>query len=98
MLKLIAKLLNKVSVDIDAGNSNLTEEETLKLVETLKAFTDREVRLSKYQSCQYLGMSRASFDNYVRSGKLPRGMKQQGFKELFWTKKSLDGFILSYRK
>jgi len=98
MLKLITKLLQRVNNDIDSGNSNLTEEETLKLIEVLKAFTDREVRLSKYQSCQYLGMRRASFDNYVRAGKLPRGLKQQGFKELFWTKRSLDDFIRLYRK
>lgn len=98
MLKLITRLLQRISSDIDSGNSNLTEEETLKLVEVLKAFTDREVRLSKYQSCQYLGMGRASFDNYVRSGKLPRGLKQQGFKELFWTKRSLDEFTRLYRK
>lgn len=38
-------------------------------------------------------MSRASFDNYVRSGKLPQGRKQAGFKELSWTKKDLDNLV-----
>jgi len=38
-------------------------------------------------------MCRASFDNYVRSGKLPQGLKVTGFKEKFWTKKNLDEFI-----
>lgn len=33
------------------------------------------------------------FDNYVRSGKLPRGEHEAGFKELSWNKKTLDEFI-----
>lgn len=92
------KSILKIIDNIDTGNSNLTEEETIKVIETLKSFTDRELRLSKYQACQYLNISRASFDNYVRSGKLPQGLKQAGFKEKFWTKKTLDFFINTYRK
>lgn len=93
MLNIIRKLLVKIIDNIDSGNSNLTLEEQLKVVNVLKDFTDKEVRLSKYQACKYVNLSRASFDNYVRVGKLPKGIKQQGFKELFWTKKSLDEFI-----
>lgn len=59
----------------------------------LKELTDKEKRLSKYQACQYLNVSRATFDNYVREGKLPKGKKEAGFKELFYTKKDLDTFI-----
>lgn len=50
------------------------------------------VLMSKYQACQYLNVSRATFDNYVREGNLPRGKKEAGFKELFWTQKDLDEF------
>lgn len=45
--------------------------------------------MSKYQSYTYLGISRATFDNLVREGKLPRGKKVPGFKELRWYKKDL---------
>lgn len=69
----------------------------MQVIEALRAFTDKEVRLSKYQACQYLGMSRASFDNYIRSGKIPVGLKQAGFKEKFWVKKDLDRFIALFR-
>lgn len=48
MLKVIRNLLLKIIDNIDTGNSNLTEEETIKVIETLKSFTDRELRLSKY--------------------------------------------------
>lgn len=93
MLQIIRNLLLKIVDNIDAGNSNLTQEESIKVIEALRSFTEKDIALSKYQACQYLNMSRASFDNYVRSGKLPQGRKQAGFKELSWTKKDLDNLV-----
>ena len=58
-----------------------------------KELTDKEKRLSKYAACEYLNVSRATFDNYVREGKLPRSKHEIGFKELSWNKKTLDEFI-----
>lgn len=98
MLKVIRRLLSNIIESIDAGNSNISEEEALELIDTIKRFTDKTERLSKYEACQYLNMSRATFDNYVREGKLPKGIKQAGFKELSWTKKDLDNFIKNNRK
>lgn len=98
MLKIIRNLLLKIVDNIDAGNSNLTQEESIKVIEALRSFTEKDIVLSKYQACQYLNISRASFDNYVRSGKLLQGRKQAGFKELSWTKKDLDEFIRRCKK
>lgn len=95
---MIRKYLLKLVDDIDAGNSNLTEKEAVELVDTLKRLTDKQKRLSKYEACKYLNVSRATFDNYVREGKLPRGTKEAGFKELSWTIKELDKFITNNRK
>ena len=92
MLKIIRSILSKIIDDIDCGNSNLTENEAMELTKVLQSYTDKTIRMSKYQACQYLNMSRASFDNYVREGKLPRGKKEAGFKELFWVQKDLDEF------
>lgn len=92
MLKTIRKLLVKIIKDIDAGNSNINEDEALEIMEALKTFTDKEKRLSKYASCEYLNISRATFDNYIREGKLPKGRKDIGFKELSWSIKDLDRF------
>lgn len=97
MLKVIKSLLEKIINDIDCGNSNITEDEAMEMIKVIKSYTDRTQRLSKYQACQYLNMSRATFDNYIREGKLPRGKKEVGFKELFWTQKDLDEFKKNYK-
>lgn len=92
MIKVIRRLLEDIINNIDAGNSNLSEEECLKAIDLLKEFTDKTKVFSKYEACKYLNISRASFDNYVRQGLLPKGIKTQGFKELFWSIKDLDNF------
>lgn len=97
MLRIIRSLLIKIVNDIDAGNSNITEDEATKLIDTLKELTDKEKGLSKYAACEYLNMSRATFDNYVREGKLPKGKYEIGFKELSWCKKDLDEFVRKSR-
>lgn len=97
MLGVIRNLLVKIIDNIDSGNSNLTEGEALELAKVLQSYTDKTIKMSKYQACQYLNISRATFDNYVRECKLPRGKKEAGFKELFWTQKDLDELIKSRR-
>lgn len=93
MLKVIRDLLTKIINNIDTGNSNITEDEAIELTKVLQSYTDKTVKMSKYQACQYLNISRATFDNLVREGKLPRGQKVTGFKELFWTKKDLSDIV-----
>ena len=96
MLKLIRNQLLKIVEDIDAGNSNLTEEEEIEVAKLLKKFTTKDKPMSKYEAYTYLGISRAKFDNLVKEGKLPQGKKQQGFKELSWTKKELDKYTKQF--
>ena len=90
LLKVIKEELLKIVDNINAGNSNISEEEGVVLVNTLKSFTEKDIPMSKYQAFNYLHISRATFDNLVREGKIPQGKKQQGFNELQWFKKDLD--------
>lgn len=92
MLKVIKSLLERIINDIDCGNSNITEDEAMEMIKVIKSYTDKTQRLSKYQACQKLNVSRATFDNLVREGVIPRGKKEAGFKELFYTQKDLDEF------
>lgn len=88
MLQTIRKLLLGIVNDIDAGNSNIDEEEAIQIARVLKCMR-RDNPMSKYQAYTYLGISRATFDNLVREGKLPKGKKIPGLKELIWYKKDL---------
>ena len=98
MLKVIARLLRSIADKIDDGSISSNPEETMQVMETIKGFVDKEQRLSKYEACRYLNISRATFDNYVREGKLPKGQKQAGFKELSWSCKDLNDAIKRLRK
>lgn len=51
--------------------------------------------MSKTQAADYIGVSRATFDNYVHDGFLPKGIKKEGFKELRWYKSDLDIFMIN---
>ena len=94
MLKELRNLLQRIIDDIDCGNSNIEKEEDMfKLIEALKEYTRKDVLLSKYQAYTFLNMSRATFDNKVRLGELPKGQKVAGFKELMWNKKDLINII-----
>ena len=93
MLKVLRELLVGIIDDIDTGNTNIEEEDEVKIIESLRQYTRKDNPMSKYQAYTYLNMSRATFDNLVKDGKLPKGTKVAGFKELFWYKKDLDKAI-----
>ena len=82
MLQIIKKELQRIINDIDSDNTNLDEKEQIEIAEFLKKFNSRDRMISKYQAFTYLNISRATFDNLVRNGVLPKGKKIEGFKEL----------------
>lgn len=89
LMTALKTLLQKLINDIDSGNSNMSEEEIQEVIDRLKEYTRKDVPLSKYQAYTYLNMGRAKFDNLVKEGRLPRGQKVAGFKELRWYKRDL---------
>lgn len=82
LMRMVRDALSDRINDIDTGNSNLSDEQCIAALEGLGALARKDIPMSKYQAYQYLGVSRATFDNYVREKKIPRGKKVQGFKEL----------------
>lgn len=96
MLKpIIRSLLQKFIDDLDSGNSNIDEDQEIKIISVLSNIANPDQRMSKIQACDYLGVSRATFDNYVRDGFIPKGTKQEGFKELSWSKIDLDVYLMN---
>jgi hypothetical protein len=51
MLNIIKNLLLKIIDNIDAGNSNISDEEAMEIIVTLRELTNKEQRVSKYQAC-----------------------------------------------
>ena len=97
LMDVIAQLLEQCLGNIKAGTSNISEEDQLEIVAMLKKYTEKDRRLSKYQACTYLNISRATFDNYVREGKIPKGKKETGWKELSWSESELKEVIKQFR-
>ena len=89
MLQIIRKLLQKIIDDIDSGNSNMTEEEELAVIDSLKQYTRKDNRWSKYQAYTFLNVSRVTFDRYVREGRIPKGKAIPGYKELSWSEREI---------
>lgn len=94
MLKsIIRTVLQKFIDDIDSDNCEISSEEQSKIISVLSNIASPDQRMSKIQACEYLGVSRATFDNYVKDGLIPKGFKQEGFKELSWQRQDLDFFL-----
>lgn len=74
---LVVRYLREAADKIEVGNSELTETEAMDI---LKVIAHKS--MSKEQACQYLNLSISRFDDYVRMGKIPKGKKVVGFKEL----------------
>ena len=93
MLKQLKILLQHIIDDIDSGNSNASEEELNEIVDTINRITRKDVTMTKYAACKYLGgMSRATFDRKVSEGLIPKGKHEQGG-TLRWNKKDLDNYL-----
>ena len=103
MLQLIRELLQQLIDDIDSRNSKMSQEQQLEAIELLQKLIHflfgrkrNELiskELSKIEAADYIGVSRATFDNYIIKGLIPKGRKRQGVNNLFWSKYDLDKFL-----
>ena len=82
--QLVVHLLRDTANKIDAGTCELNSTEATELIEVIS-----HISMSKESACIYLNISRSRFDDLIRQGKLPKGKKRVGFKELFWYKNEL---------
>lgn len=96
MIQIIKQLLQKFIDDIDADNSNLSYEQQCDIIRILSNVNSgQDNEMNKTQAADYLGVSRATFDNYVRDEFIPKGKQIGHFKELRWYKSDLDLFLLT---
>ena len=86
--KLITKKLREMADKIDAGTSELTEDEAMDVLSIIA-----HNALSKEQACEFVNLQVSQFDNLVRQGKLPKGRKRRGFTALVWYEDELRNAI-----
>lgn len=95
MLKIIRTLLQKYIDNIDADNTNISYEQQCDIIRILSNVdTGQDNEMNKTKAADYLGVSRATFDNYVRDGFIPKGKQVGSFKELRWYKSDLDLYLM----
>ena len=90
MLNIIKEILIQLVNDIDSGNSNISEKEQLKLLDIFKEINKKE--LSAFEACDYIGVSKSTFYNYINKGLIPKGIKVSG-KGVIWYKNDLENFL-----
>ena len=97
LMTIIRDTFQKFVDDIDAGNSNLSYEQQCGLIRIMNGINigSEENEMNKTQAADYIGVCRATFDNYVRDGILPKGRQVGNFKELRWYKCDLDLYLMN---
>ncbi len=84
-------LLEEIINNVKSGNSNIDEEGELEIIDTIRNVSSPE--LSKLEAADYIGVCRATFDNYVKKGLIPEGRKRRNLPNLFWKKSDLDKYL-----
>lgn len=91
--KRLVNALRAAADRIDAGNSELTEEEAMDILSIVA-----HNALSKEQACEYVDLQKSQFDNLISLGKIPKGRKRRGHKELVWYADELDAAKVNIKK
>ena len=91
MNNIIKLILNQILKDLDSGNSNISEEQQEEIINLYQRMSLKE--MTKVESAHYIGVSRATFDNYISKGLIPKGSKRPGLNNLMWNKSDLDKYL-----
>lgn len=82
---LLAKEFRRIADALDNGTCEISMDAAEDIIGMVA-----HIPLSKVQSYEFLNVSRATFDNMVAMGELPKGRKDKGKKELVWYKDELQ--------
>ena len=80
----IAKILRDIANKLDNNTCELTEDEAMDIVNILA-----HEALNKEEACIYMNLKISRFDDLVRDGIIPKGVKRKCWKELRWYKDDL---------
>lgn len=91
--KAVVKALREAANKIEAETCELSESEAMDIMSIIS----HQV-MSKEDACIHAGLSRSRFDDLTREGRLPKGRKRRGFKELVYYKDELDSALSKIRE
>jgi predicted DNA-binding transcriptional regulator AlpA len=77
--KLLSFHFRDIADKLDAGNTNVTEEEAINILHSIA-----HIALTKEEVCDKFKISRATFDRYVTNGYIPKGIKVKHKTSLIW--------------
>jgi len=86
--EIVANLLINYANKIKDGTSNITIEECSNILSAIA-----HIAMTKPEVCEYLNISRSTFDDLVLKGKLPRGKKDKHRNNLVWYKDEIISAI-----
>lgn len=82
--KTLAVFLENAAQQLRNDECGLTDDELENLFQQCQYLSSGTI--TKYEACEILHVSRATFDRLVLSGRLPKGMSRRGSHELYWNK------------
>lgn len=85
--------LSTLLIQLAKDFQNLRPEDEDRLIRFIINLLHPDQIMSKVLCCEYLGISRSTFDNLVKNGLIPKGEKIEGFVELIWHKYQLDLYL-----
>ena len=98
MLKELRDLLMKIVNDIDSGNSNINESQTIEIASAIGELVSRynkpkvPNKLTRLEACRHLRISETKFNMLRRKGLISEGIKKAGDVRK-WSIEELDKYI-----
>ena len=98
MLKELRDLLIKIVNDIDSGNSNIDESQTIEIASAIGELVSRynkpkvPNKLTRLEACKHLRVSETKFNMLRRKGLISEGTKKAGDVRK-WSIEELDKYI-----
>ena len=83
--RLIVKYLKELIARFESDTTEVSESQAIDILRVIA-----HEAISKEQACSFLNLSRSRFDELVREGRIPKGKKVVGYKELRWYKDELE--------
>lgn len=81
----IANLLIEIADKLKTGTSEISEEDA---IDIFKIITHQPI--SREAVCDMLNINNTKFYELIAIGKIPKGRKRRGFKELVWYKDEIE--------